>query len=68
MFDRDIKFFMFIVFFFGLLLVFYIFIKFFRLLVKYWRFKGIYFVVYFDDGLDVEWSEVFFSINLNIIN
>lgn len=41
--------------------------KLFRPLVKHWRPWGIHFVVYLDDGLDVEPSEALSSTNSNII-
>ena len=65
--DRDIKFFMFTVLPFGLSSAPHIFTKLFRPLVKHWRSKGIHSVVYLDDSLDVERSEVFSSTNSIII-
>ena len=50
---------------FGLSSAPHIFTKLFIPLVKHWRSKGIHSVVYLDDGLDVERSEVFSSTNSN---
>lgn len=52
---------------FGLFLVFFIFIKMFKLFFKLWRSRGIFIVIFFDDGFGGGIDFVFVKINSLVV-